>query len=69
VAPPPLNWKMWCPSDAKITSWLDKSGALHRQITIRPQTGMTSTMYIWWIISHLSGILPPVTEFEGNVSV
>jgi hypothetical protein len=29
---------------------------------------MTSTMYMWWIISHLSGILPPVTEFEGNVS-
>lgn len=68
VAPPPLNWKMWCPSDAKIQQWFDNSGALHRQITIRPQKDMTSTMYIWWIVSHLAGIMPSVTEFEGNVS-
>lgn len=66
VAPPPLNWKMWCPSDAKIIQWNDNSGALHRQITVRPQAGMTSTMAIWWISSHLAGIMPPVTEFEGN---
>lgn len=68
VAPAPLNWKMWCPSDAKIMQWNDNSGALHRQITVRPQAGMTSTMAIWWITSHLAGIMPPVTEFEGNVS-
>jgi hypothetical protein len=59
---------MWCPSDAKIMEWGDQSGALHRQITVRPQAGMTSTMYLWWIMSHLMGIMPPITEFEGNVS-
>jgi hypothetical protein len=70
VAPAPLNWKMWCPgTDAKVVGWLDKSGASHRQITLRPQPGMTSTMYQWFITSHVLGLMPPVVEFQGNVSV
>jgi hypothetical protein len=69
VAPEPLNWKMWCPgTDAKVYGWQDKSGAAHRQITLRPQPGMTSTMYQWFITSHVLGLMPPVVEFQGNVS-
>jgi len=68
VAPAPLNWKMWCPgTDAKVLGWQDKSGAAHRQITLRPQKGMTSTMYQWFITSHVLGLMPPVVEFQGNV--
>lgn len=67
VAPEPLNWKMWCPgTDAKVYGWQDKSGAAHRQITLRPQPGMTSTMYQWFITSHVLGLMPPVVEFQGN---
>jgi hypothetical protein len=69
VAPAPLNWKMWCPgTDAKVVGWQDKSGAAHRQITLRPQAGMTSTMYQWFITSHVLGLMPPVVEYQGNVS-
>jgi hypothetical protein len=70
VAPAPLNWKMWCPgTDAKVVGWLDKSGAAHRQITLRPQAGMTSTMYQWFITTTVLGLMPPVVEFLGNVSL
>lgn len=69
VAPPPLNWKMWCPGkDAKVMQWVDKHGALHRQITIRPQQNMTTTMAIWFLSTYLTGMLPPVVEFQGGVS-
>jgi hypothetical protein len=68
VAPAPLNWKMWCPgTDAKVVGWQDKSGAAHRQITLRPQAGMTSTMYQWFITTTVLGLMPPVVEFLGNV--
>lgn len=70
VAPPPLNWKMWCPGkDAKVMGWTDKSGAAHRSITLRPQKNMTSTMATWFITTHVLGLMPPVVEFQGNVSV
>lgn len=70
IAPPPLNWHMWCPGkDAKVMGWTDKSGAAHRSITLRPQKNMTSTMIIWFITSHVLGLMPPVVEFQGNVSV
>lgn len=69
VAPEPLNWHMWCPGkDAKILGWTDKSGAIHRSITIRPQSNMTALMASWFITTHGSGLLPPVVEFQGNVS-
>lgn len=69
VAPPPLNWKMWCPGkDATVKGWTDKSGAAHRSITLRPQRNMTSTMATWFITTHVLGLMPPVVEFEGNVS-
>jgi hypothetical protein len=69
VAPHPLNWPMWCPGkDAKIQEWIDKSGATHRQITLRPQKNMTSSMAIWFISSYVSGLMPPYVEFQGAVS-
>ena len=69
VAPEPLNWKMWCPgSDAKVVGWQDKSGAAHRQITLRPQKDMTSTMYQWFITTTVLGLMPPIVEYQGNVS-
>jgi hypothetical protein len=69
VAPEPLNWKMWCPgTDAKVYGWQDKSGAAHRQITLRPQPGMTSTMYQWFITTTVLGLMPPIVEYQGNVS-
>jgi len=61
---------MWCPgTDAKVVGWIDKSGAAHRQITLRPQKGMTSTMYQWFITTTVMGLMPPIVEFEGNVSM
>lgn len=67
-APAPLNWEMWCPGkDAKVVGWQDKSGAAHRQITLRPQSGMTSTMYQWFITTTVLGLMPPIVEFQGNV--
>jgi len=48
--------------------WVDKHGALHRQITIRPQQNMTTTMAIWFLSTYLTGMLPPVVEFQGGVS-
>eukprot|EP00775_Hariotina_reticulata_P003868 gene3868-4123_t len=67
VAPPPLNWQMWCPGkDAKIMQWVDQHGATHRQITIRPQQNMTTTMAIWFLSTYLTGMLPPVVEFQGG---
>lgn len=69
IAPPPLNWHMWCPGkDAKVIGWIDKSGSAHRQITLRPQKNMTSTMAMWWITTHVLGLMPPVVNFQGNVS-
>ena len=60
---------MWCPrTDAKVYGWIDKSGAAHRQITLRPQKGMTSTMYQWFITTTVMGLMPPIVEFQGNVS-
>jgi hypothetical protein len=69
VAPPPLNWHMWCPGkDAVVKGWTDKSGAAHRSITLRPQKNMTSTMITWFITAHVLGLMPPVVEHQGNVS-
>lgn len=69
IAPPPLNWPMWCPGkDAVVEGWTDKSGAAHRSIKLRPQKNMTSTMATWFITTHVLGLMPPVVEFEGNVS-
>lgn len=48
--------------------WTDKSGAAHRSITLRPQKNMTSTMATWFITTHVLGLMPPVVEFQGNVS-
>jgi hypothetical protein len=60
---------MWCPgTDAKVYGWQDKSGAAHRQITLRPQHGMTSTMYQWFITTAVLGLMPPIVEYQGNVS-
>lgn len=67
IAPPPLNWHMWCPGkDAVVKGWTDKSGAAHRSITLRPQANMTSTMATWFITTHVLGLMPPVVEFQGN---
>ncbi|KAF6259716.1 hypothetical protein COO60DRAFT_1511685 [Scenedesmus sp. NREL 46B-D3] len=67
IAPPPLNWHMWCPGkDAVVKGWTDKSGAAHRSITLRPQQNMTSTMATWFITTHVLGLMPPVVEFQGN---
>jgi hypothetical protein len=69
IAPPPLNWHMWCPGkDATVKGWTDKSGAAHRSITLRPQKNMTSTMITWFITTHVLGLMPPVVEHQGNVS-
>jgi hypothetical protein len=60
---------MWCPGkDAVVKGWTDKSGAAHRSITLRPQKNMTSTMATWFITTHVLGLMPPVVEFQGNVS-
>ena len=66
VAPAPLNWKMWCPSDANITEWTDSAGATHRNVVLKPQPEITATEAVWFIANWVTGNGPMFVEHEGK---
>jgi hypothetical protein len=60
---------MWCPGKhAKVYSWVDKSGATHREIILKAQKGLTSTMAQWFFAWYVLGLGDPIVEFQGKVS-
>lgn len=65
IAPPPLNWKMWCaPDNATVKEYVDEAGATHRIIALNPQPGLTAQAAQW----YTSGFCPPMVVFQGKVS-
>ena len=56
------------PVPSEVFAVLDKLGKPSWPEVLRPQKNMTSTMASWFITTHVLGLMPPVVEFEGNVS-
>eukprot|EP00775_Hariotina_reticulata_P010175 gene10175-10335_t len=64
VAPPPLNWKMWCPDKhANITQWVDEVGTTHRLIVLKPMRNMTAKKAVWF----MTPLFPEHLNISGKV--
>jgi hypothetical protein len=50
-----------------VFGWVDKSGAAHREVIIRPQKELTSTMVQWFLATYVLGLGDPVVEYQGKV--
>lgn len=64
VAPPPLNWKMWCPdTHSNITEWVDEVGTTHRLIVLKPMRNMTARKAVWF----MTPMFPEHLNVSGKV--
>lgn len=64
MAPPPLNWTMWCPeTHATVTHWVDHVGSTHRKIVLVPMPTMNTDMAVWF----MTPMFPKTMSFEGKV--